>query len=329
MPAVNKTPYLSLNQWTGSEKPKREDFVADNLAIDEGISDMLKLKWDLVQSYTTAGSFTWTAPDLYGDGRAYEIGIFIIGAGGSGAAYKYYSNSANGASVSGGASGRTKMKLMTVTPGATYNVVVGAGGAIVSRSAWGTSLDGNAGGSSAFNGVTAAGGAGGLVYTGATTPYGAQGAPGGQGSDAIMAANATNNGCQASASAMGYPPSNGEIPLSTALLGGKSVLHECFNPFAYKRILGAGGGSSVYSTTAFTQTVPTLDDGLVAGLGACTRVTTTDTTVTASPATSPGSGGGAALLVSHNASQPSATGTVNSGKGADGGVMLYVRRPAA
>jgi len=41
--------------------------------------------WALLQSRTTAGEYTWTAPDLHGDGQPYEIGIFMVGGGGSGA----------------------------------------------------------------------------------------------------------------------------------------------------------------------------------------------------------------------------------------------------
>jgi hypothetical protein len=34
MPSVSKTANYNLNQWAGNEYPKREDFNADNLAID-------------------------------------------------------------------------------------------------------------------------------------------------------------------------------------------------------------------------------------------------------------------------------------------------------
>lgn len=35
MPSANKTPKLGLNNWVGTDKPKREDFVQDNLQLDE------------------------------------------------------------------------------------------------------------------------------------------------------------------------------------------------------------------------------------------------------------------------------------------------------
>jgi hypothetical protein len=37
MPSSNKTPYLQLNQWIGSDKPKRLDFNADNLKMDNAL----------------------------------------------------------------------------------------------------------------------------------------------------------------------------------------------------------------------------------------------------------------------------------------------------
>lgn len=34
MPSTNKTPYLSLNQWTQSDRPMRNDFNSDNATVD-------------------------------------------------------------------------------------------------------------------------------------------------------------------------------------------------------------------------------------------------------------------------------------------------------
>ena len=38
MASANKTGYLNLNQWQGTDKPKMTDFNADNQKIDSGIS---------------------------------------------------------------------------------------------------------------------------------------------------------------------------------------------------------------------------------------------------------------------------------------------------
>lgn len=39
MSSTNKTKNLQLNSWIGSDKPKREDFNADNSIIDKAITD--------------------------------------------------------------------------------------------------------------------------------------------------------------------------------------------------------------------------------------------------------------------------------------------------
>jgi len=38
MASTNKTTYLNLNQWVGSDKPKMADFNTDNQRIDTGVS---------------------------------------------------------------------------------------------------------------------------------------------------------------------------------------------------------------------------------------------------------------------------------------------------
>lgn len=42
MPTTNKTPNLGLNNWVGTDKPKRTDFVEDNTIIDTVISTHIK-----------------------------------------------------------------------------------------------------------------------------------------------------------------------------------------------------------------------------------------------------------------------------------------------
>ena len=39
MPSTHKTAHLNLNQWIGSDKPKREDFCDDNLKVDTAIKN--------------------------------------------------------------------------------------------------------------------------------------------------------------------------------------------------------------------------------------------------------------------------------------------------
>ncbi|MEG0116178.1 MAG: hypothetical protein RR115_07220 [Hydrogenoanaerobacterium sp.] len=39
MSSTHKTPFLNLNQWLGTDKPKREDFCNDNLKTDTAIKN--------------------------------------------------------------------------------------------------------------------------------------------------------------------------------------------------------------------------------------------------------------------------------------------------
>ena len=41
MASTNKTPHLGLNSWVGTDKPRREDFVQDNVLVDAAISTHL------------------------------------------------------------------------------------------------------------------------------------------------------------------------------------------------------------------------------------------------------------------------------------------------
>lgn len=42
MPSAKKTPNIQLNDWTGNEYVKRQDFCDDNLKIDKAIGDLKK-----------------------------------------------------------------------------------------------------------------------------------------------------------------------------------------------------------------------------------------------------------------------------------------------
>ncbi|HWS43291.1 MAG TPA: hypothetical protein VN421_09440, partial [Pseudoflavonifractor sp.] len=116
--------------------------------------------WPRIATYETAGAYTWIAPDLFGDGKAYEIGVWMCGGGGAGGALLAQNRTSDVHMAAGGGSGRARCFKMTVTPGNSYNLVVGAGGAAAAMS---TSLfiNGNSGGSSAFSGNTVSGGEGG------------------------------------------------------------------------------------------------------------------------------------------------------------------------
>jgi hypothetical protein len=221
--------------------------------------------WKLRQSYTTAGTTTWIAPDLY-NGASYEAGIIIIGGGGGGAIAAICTSSYYGSAVAtGGASGYSTTLIMSVTPGTSYSVVVGTGGPSVTATGATSSGNGYAGGTSSFNGVTAAGGQGGYAATSggsATAPI--KGASGGQGSDA-----------RDYSSIASAAPANGQatspVYSNGLYYGGATTPSMCFNSFTLKKCLGAGGGASGYNGNlggVTAQTTITLDDGLVAGAGA-------------------------------------------------------------
>jgi hypothetical protein len=135
--------------------------------------------------FTTPGSITWTAPDT-----ATSVSYLVVGGGGGGGGA--YDNSGGG----GGGGGLVLTGTMDVTPGQTYNVTVGTGGAGAIRptyiSGQGPSvntMDGSSGNSSSFDVIVAGGGGfgyksrttggGGLQASGNTPPTGGNGGGGG------------------------------------------------------------------------------------------------------------------------------------------------------
>jgi hypothetical protein len=256
--------------------------------------------WIKIASFETAGSGNWIAPDLFGDGLPYVIGVVVLGAGGSGAIRMVSSNSSIQA-ASGGASGFSRSFTMTVTPGQSYPYVVGAKGASVVK----TSLSGNggnglAGGSSSFNGKAANGGEGG--YANANSTSGAIGGQNSQGTD-------YNNS---------ITPFGGVIlpvyggygkPFGTPI--------DCFNPFESKKMLGAGGmgllnGNIDGSTNGGKDPIT--------GLGGGNGMSSTSGAGNGNSATASGCGGGGISIMNYS------SGTVSSGAGADGAVYIYARK---
>lgn len=136
--------------------------------------------WELVEQFTKAGSGTFTVPDLF-DGEDYELGVYLIGGGGSGAAH------VGSGAAGGGASGFGANFVRTVTPGESIPYQVGAGGEAVTSTSGGVS--GKDGGTTTFDGQTAPGGGGGKAVSIASEqspPTARVGASGGQASDDIL-----------------------------------------------------------------------------------------------------------------------------------------------
>lgn len=247
--------------------------------------------WVALVKYTLAGSYTWTAPDLF-NGESYYIGVLIVGAGGSGAASKVANSNSVYSQPSGGASGFSHTYICKVNPGDTFNIVVGAGGISVTNSALNKLTSGNSGGSSSFDGVVADGGYGG----------------------------------QKSSRALGGQCSSEDASITKNLFGGVILSpistnsgivcdsNSCFNPFECKKILGAGGSASFFSSAISQKGGKDPVTGLGGGDG-----TAIQGNAVGRPATAPGCGGGAAVCYGANYK-------ATSGAGADGEVTIYIRR---
>ena len=102
--------------------------------------------------YTTPGTFSWTAPS-----GVYEVSVVAVGGGGGGA----QSTSGGGG---GGGGGLGWVRSIPVSPGASYTVVVGAGGARDTNT--GTATTQTAGGSSYFISTKVVAGFGGGAASG-------------------------------------------------------------------------------------------------------------------------------------------------------------------
>ncbi|WLH47464.1 phage tail protein [Pseudomonas beijingensis] len=111
--------------------------------------------------FKAPGVYQWTVP-----ASVTKVYVEVVGGGGSGA-FGTLDTGAGG----GGAGGISK-RLVSVTPGSTVTVTVGAGGTYVTAA----NTVGNPGGSSSFGThCSATGGAGGLVVGGAGAGYGSGG----------------------------------------------------------------------------------------------------------------------------------------------------------
>lgn len=286
------------------------------LKVAQAVAPVVNASWVLLNEYTIAGSYIWTAPDLF-NGKSYKIGVMVIGGGGSGGA-SIYSRTLKGtsANASGGASGYSKALYLKVNPGGRYNLVVGAGGTgavrTITTASNETFTDGNPGLSSSFNGVTVSGGGG------------------GRGGDYIGAIGGQPSRCPTVDDDTVNP--FGGIPVYTK----SGVLTDpdfvgCFNPFTFMRFLGAGGSAVVYTNDSGSTTVRTTPGGRdpltnVGGSdGAARHIDGLSSNITlyGKTPTSPGCGSGGAALKT-NGNSGGYTLTATSDAGADGAVMIYV-----
>lgn len=245
--------------------------------------------WTKIQEYTTAGSYQWTAPDLF-KGKSYIIGVLVIGGGGSGAAAVIPPSYHSSYGVLGGASGFFKSFVINVSPNTIHNCVIGRGG--VGKSGYREA--GENGGSSSFDSITVNGGGGGLENAVDSSSRNAVYVLGGQCSfynDNLF---------------------GGTIRLG--MNGRDAVKSFCFNPFENKEILGAGGGAVFNEEKVFKGGKdPITNKGGGNGI-----VSKTTSPIQGKDATSPGCGGGAVLIINDNNEVQK-----KSGAGADGAVYIY------
>jgi hypothetical protein len=150
-----------------------------------------------VETYSTAGTYTWICP-------AGVTSITVQAWGGGGAGGGVIGPSAVGRAGGGGGGGAFATNTISVTPGNSYTVNVGAGGIGVSGAT------GNNGGASSFNtnSVIAAGGIGGFGHTSSTVSTAMNGGSGGLSSSCTPSSGAFNGGT-GGASTTGTGPSSG------------------------------------------------------------------------------------------------------------------------
>lgn len=260
--------------------------------------------WKLLKSYTTAGSYTWTAPDLFG-GYAYNVGVLVIGGGGSGGLIRRTSSSSWGyIGASGGGSGHSMCMLSSVNPNSNYNLIVGAGGASVSKtSTSNTEANGKNGGSSSFSGTGISGGSGGTYISNASGAR-LQGASGGQSSFGMKGDS--------------YFVDETRKPFGGTIIGtnvkSETLPNECWNPFTFSKILGAGGTATAYCS----------DNSIAVGLsggGSAKGIISNSGQSAGNGMNGYGAGGGALLRLFSGSTSTTDT----SGAGGDGGVYIYVQ----
>lgn len=116
----------------------------------------------VVKAFTATGTASWTAP---ADVTQIEVLVVAGGGGGGGTG-----GSGSGPRGGGGAGGLIYNSQYPVTPGQTYTVTVGAGGA-----GGGNELNGTSGSNSVFGSLIAIGGGGGSGLNGGSTPLGLTG----------------------------------------------------------------------------------------------------------------------------------------------------------
>ena len=196
-----------------------------------------------VESFTTTGTTTWTAPE-----GIYSVEYFVVGGGGG--AGNGYDNAGGG----GGGAGMVLNNRLNVIPGETYTIIVGAGGAGGADTR--TNNPGLPGSNSVFSTVIALGGGRGLgsrtggavgaaQISNTTAPTGGSGSgggAGGKGGGGASTAGSSNSGASGGAGGTGI----------TSSITGSSVTYG---------VGGAGGGAGAPTTDGSNGAVNTGNGG--------------------------------------------------------------------
>ena len=294
--------------------------------------------WQLIQVLDNTGpmSGTWTAPDFFGDGLAYDLGIYAIGGGGSGHVNAVLLTAGTTVLGFGGCSGFGRnFIIQDVAPGTQYNYVIGSGGqkAHIAPKKANASAYGNSGGTTSFNGNESEGGYGGAPYNSNSVPhYGSQipdmvnywdGSSGYQGD--LKEVLFTNRILYAGA----FPfVSSGPTPIDTANIYPYSVESPKIsqNMFDNTMItLSAGALAQCGYAETIVQTLADLPDGTHGGGGyAFTGEDPSTDIINPNDATGYGNGGGGTAI--HFENWSSSPTNIYGSAGSDGAIFLYARR---
>jgi len=199
----------------------------------------------VVKSFTTVGTTSWTAPS-----DVAQVELLVVAGGGGGGQY---------AGGGGGAGGLIYNNQYPVTPGQTYTVTVGAGGAGAPGNSTAGSTRGTSGNNSQFGNLTAIGGGGGGVYSTSGNTGGSGGGGGGGSSGTYAGGSGTagqgfaggygiaggseNGGGGGGAGAVG---TNATAPNTNGYAGGNGLQFGISGTPTY--YAGGGGGGSVGSS---------------------------------------------------------------------------------